>query len=285
MIKIIKYFLEALTIYIFFFISKVIGLLLSRKFSSYIFKFLGPLIKSNKIINKNLLKFPKKLSDQNKKDIADSVWANYGMTFVEYIFLNKFRRENSHIDIRGEDILKKIIKNDKPVIFISGHFANFEFMSMEITKKKIKLATIYRPLNNIFLNPFMEYLRKKYICCNQIKKGRQGVREAMNFINKKYSIALMIDQRVSEGEKIKFFDQTAFTTTLPAQLALKYDLQIVPIFIERKFNNFFKMQVHEPIKASNFKNKFELTEKLNNELEKMIIKNPYQWIWTHDRWK
>jgi KDO2-lipid IV(A) lauroyltransferase len=137
MIKIIKYFLEALTIYIFFFISKVIGLLLSRKFSSYIFKFLGPLIKSNKIINKNLLKFPKKLSDQNKKDIADSVWANYGMTFVEYIFLNKFRRENSHIDIRGEDILKKIIKNDKPVIFISGHFANFEFMSMEITKKKL----------------------------------------------------------------------------------------------------------------------------------------------------
>ena len=44
-------------------------------------------------------------------------------------------------------------------------------MSMEITKKNLKLATIYRPFNNIFLNPLMEYLRKKYVCKNQIKKG------------------------------------------------------------------------------------------------------------------
>ena len=72
--------------------------------------------------------------------------------------------------IKGKDNLTSIIKEKKPVIFVSGHFANFELMSMEITKNDIPLATIYRPLNNIFLNPFMEYLRKKYICKNQIKK-------------------------------------------------------------------------------------------------------------------
>ena len=131
----------------------------------------------------------------------------------------------------------------------------------------------------------MEHLRKKYICKNQIKKGRSGVKEAIKFINNQHSIALMLDQRVSEGEKIKFFNENALTTTLPAQLALKHNLNIVPIFIERKNTNFFKIKIYEPIKPSNFKDKFEISEKLNQIIENMIIKNPYQWIWTHNRWK
>ncbi len=155
---------------------------------------------------------------------------------------------------------------------------------MEITKNEIKLATIYRPLNNYFLNPFMEYLRKKYICKHQIKKGIKGVREAIEFIKKNYSIALMIDQRVSEGERIDFFNQPALTTTLPAQLAIKFNLSIIPVFIERDKNNFI-IKFHDEIRPSDFKDKIDLTKKLNNEIEKMILKNPNEWIWSHNRWK
>ena len=125
---------------------------------------------------------------------------NYGKLLLN-IFFDKLKN-NSHISIHGEENLKSVLKKNKPVIFISGHFANFELMSMEITKKKIPLATIYRPLNNFFLNPFMEFLRKKYICQNQIKKGVKGVRDAIEFIKKNFSIALMIDQ--IRGEKIDF---------------------------------------------------------------------------------
>jgi len=222
---------------------------------------------------------------QKKKEIISNMWSNYGMTFVEYVFLNKFRKKNLHISISGEKILDEISINNKPVIFVSGHFANFELMSMEITKKKINLATIYRPLNNFFLNPFMEHVRKKYVCKNQIKKGRRGVKESVEYIKNNHSIALMVDQRVTEGEKIKFFDKEALTTTLPGQLALKYKLDIVPIFIERKNNNLFKMKVYEPIKPSSFNDTSQVSEKLNKIIENMIIKNPNQWIWTHDRWK
>jgi len=285
MIKPVKYFFEALFVYLFFLIAKLIGLSLSRKFFSFVFKKIGPIIRSNDIVDKNLLKFSSKLSDQKKKEIISNMWSNYGMTFVEYVFLDNFRKGQLHIDIEGEKILHKILINNKPVIFISGHFANFELMSMEITKKKINLATIYRPLNNFFLNPFMEHMRKKYICKNQIKKGRGGVKESIEYIKNQHSIALMVDQRVSEGEKIKFFDEDAFTTTLPGQLALKYNLDLVPVFIERKNNDLFKMKVYEPIKTSDFKDKFEVSEKLNQIIENMIIKNPNQWIWTHDRWK
>ena len=158
-------------------------------------------------------------------------------------------------------------------------------MSMEITKKNINLATIYRPLNNFFLNPLMEFLRKKYVCKNQIKKGINGVRESIEYLKKKYSIALMIDQRVTEGEKINFFNKPAFTTTLPAQLAIKYNLSIIPVFIERTENNKFKIEFEKAIQPTNFENKIKLTEELNITIEKMIKKNPNQWIWTHNRWK
>jgi KDO2-lipid IV(A) lauroyltransferase len=158
-------------------------------------------------------------------------------------------------------------------------------MSMEITKKNIPLATIYRPLNNFFLNPFMEYLRKKFVCKHQIKKGINGVREAIEYIKKDFSIALMIDQRVSEGEKINFFDKPALTTTLPAQLSMKYNLPIIPVFIERVNEKDFKLKFYSEISPTNFTNKIDLSIKINEIFEKIITRNPNQWIWTHNRWK
>ena len=131
----------------------------------------------------------------------------------------------------------------------------------------------------------MEYLRIKFICKNQIKKGINGVRDAIEYIKKNHCVALMIDQRVSEGEKIDFFGKPALTTTLPAQLSIKYNLGIIPVFIERKEDDTFEIQFQEEINPKNFRNKVELTKKLNEILENMIIKNPTQWIWSHNRWK
>ena len=285
MIKIIKYFFEALIIYSFFLIIKLVGLTTSRSLFSFLFRKLGPLVKSKKIIEKNLDIFSSQISENKKKEIKFNMWSNYGKTFVEYMFLKKFKDQSLHIHIEGKEIFEKIIQKNKPVIFVSGHFANFEFMSMEITKHNINLATIYRPLNNFFINPLMEYLRKKYVCNNQIKKGRLGLKDCIEYLKKNYSVALMIDQRLGEGERVNFFEKKAHTTSLPAQLSLKYNLDIVPIFIEREANDNFKIIVYKPLDTSTFKSKSELTLKLNKILENMIIKNPNQWIWTHDRWK
>ena len=284
--KKINYFLQAVIIYFLFFIGRLIGLNLSRKFFALLFSSAGPYIKSKKIINRNLNIYNENLSSSDKKKIIKNMWKNYGKTFIEYIFLNKFRKNNSHINLIGEENLLQVSQKQKPVIFISGHFANFELMSMEITKYNISLATIYRPLNNIFLNPFMEYLRKKYVCKNQIKKGLSGVKQAMEYINKNYSIALMIDQRVGESERLNLFGKQAHTTTLPAQLSIKFNLDIVPVFIKRELNDQFLIEFKEKISPKIYKNnKKELTEKLNQVLEQMIRDNPDQWIWTHDRWK
>ena len=284
MIKIINYFLQSLLIYSFFIMGRLLGLRVSRKIFAGLFIIIGPLFKSKKVIKKNLNIFLNKFPNYDKKTITNNMWKNYGMTFIEYVFLNYFRKQ-SNVIIKDQANLSQITNENKPVIFISGHFANFELMSMEITKKNIPLATIYRPLNNFFLNPFMEFLRRKYVCKNQIKKGIQGVREAINYIKGNKSIALMIDQRVSEGEKIDFFDKPALTTTLPAQLSTKFGVDIIPVYIERDQNDNFKIEFQKRINSKNFQNKVDLTRESNRVLEIMISKNPGQWIWTHDRWK
>ncbi len=288
--KIIKYFFESVIIYIFFLIIILIGINNSRKLFSFIFKKIGPLIKSKQVIEENIIKVFG--VNFEKKKIVEKMWSNFGKVFVEYMYLNKFKKNSfnkNHINIKGLEILEKIKKDKKPVIFVSGHFGNFELMSMELTKKQINLATIYRPLNNIFLNPLMEFLRKKYICKNQIKKGISGIRESTEYIKNNYSIALMIDQRVSEGKKIPFFQQDALTTTLPAQLALKHKCDIVPIYLARNEDDVFEMEIYHPIKNADKdrseKNKIDLSINLNKIIEKMILKDPGQWIWTHNRWK
>ena len=285
MLKILNYFFQSLLIYFLFIIGWILGLKISKKLFSFLFRIIGPFFKSKKIIDQNLRIYSQNISSSEENKIVKKMWENYGMTFIEYIFLKKYRAKNNHINIYGINNLLSPIKKNKPVIFISGHFANFELMSMEITKKNINLATIYRPLNNIFLNPFMEYLRKKYVCKNQIKKGVSGVREAIDYIKNNHSIALMIDQRVSEGENVLFFGKPALTTTLPAQLAFKYDLSIIPVFIKRTSNEKFEIKFDDELNPKRFSNKQELTKKLNTVLEEMIIKYPFEWIWTHNRWK
>jgi KDO2-lipid IV(A) lauroyltransferase len=220
------------------------------------------------------------------------MWSNIGRTFAEYVFLKdfKFNKTNfDHIKINGTNYLNEIKNNNEPAIFYSGHFANFELMAMELDKFGIKCAAIYRPLNNFFLNPLMEYLRIKYISPNQIPKGRMGMREIISKVKDGYSIALMVDQRLSEGPRAPFFNKPAHTTTLPAQLALKYNCKLVPIYLERKEDVNFEMTIHEPYKIQKTGNDDqdikEITLKINQIIEKMITKNPTQWIWSHNRWK
>ena len=156
---------------------------------------------------------------------------------------------------------------------------------MHIEKSGVDLAAIYRPLNNNFLNPFMESIRKKYICRNQIKKGVSGTKEILKHFKSGTSVALMIDQRVSQGIKSSLFGKEAFTTTIPAQFVKKFNCKIVPIYIVRKKNENFMLEIMEPINFNNDQTIENITLKLNQLLEKMIYKNPHQWIWSHNRWK
>ena len=285
--KIIKYFLQFLFIIILFSLFKILRLNLSSALSGKLFEKIGPFFRSKKLIHSNLKKAFPNIDLDNLNKTTKLMWNNYGRVFAEYMFIKNFREDasNKNIKIEGQEILENIKKENKSVVFISGHLSNFELMAMHIEKSGIKLSAIYRPLNNIFLNKIMERIRKKYICKYQIKKGIGGMKKLIHLKKLNYSSALMIDQRVSQGIKSDFFSQKALTTTIPAQLVKKFNIPVVPIFIERIKNTSFKIIIKNPIFFDKEETAQNITDKLNLVLEKMIVYKPEQWIWSHNRWK
>ena len=283
----LKYFLQFLFIILLFSIFKIIGLKYSRYLSGIIVSIIGPMFRSNDLCHSNIVKAFPRSNKNDRKSIIKKMWFNYGRMLAEYMFIKDFRfnRLSSNIQVEGQDILENLKKNNKSAVFISGHFANFELMAMHIEKSGLNLCAIYRPLNNIFINKIMERIRKRYICKNQIKKGIGGVKNLISFTKKNYSTALMIDQRVSEGTLSNLFKKKAYTTTIPAQLVKKFNMPIIPVHIER-FNDLnFKIKICKPLYFEKNSSIQHITDELNLVLQEMIKLNPYQWIWSHNRWK
>jgi len=284
--KLIRYLFEYILIIILFGLFKLLGYRVASEFGYFLGKTFGPFFRSKNVIKNNLIKFDSTLTPEKIADISKEMWGNYGRILSEYPYISNFRKGDldEYIKIENKEKLDKI-KSGQPVVFVSAHFSNFELMAMVIEKAGINLSAIYRPLNNKMVNSIMEPLREKYICKNQIKKGINGVRESLKFFKKGTSIAIMIDQRVSEGEKINFFSHPAHTTTIPAQFVKKFGCKIQPVHIERYKKIYFKISFDEQIIIEDDENITSIGLKINQWLENKIRKNPPQWIWTHDRWK
>ena len=155
--KYIKYFIEFLFIISLFAIFKIIGLKNASALGEKIGIAIGPLFRSKTIISKNInFAFPN-INSSDEKKIIKGMWSNYGRILSDYVFIKKFRQSKleKYLEVEGKEIFEEIKKSGEPVIFISGHFNNFELMAMEIEKSGVSVATIYRPLNNIFLNKIM----------------------------------------------------------------------------------------------------------------------------------
>ena len=284
--KYLFYIIEYIIVKFLFLIFELVGYKKSSNIGFLIGKHFGSIFRSKTLIIKNLSHAITGTEDRLNL-LASNVLGNYGRILSEYVFLKDFRSDKlkDYISIEGCEYLEQIKVEKKKVVFISGHFNNFELMAMQLEKFGIDIAAIYRPLNNKFLNKTMEKIRKQYICKKQIKKGRSGTRDLIKNFREGSSVALMIDQRVREGIRVPFFNDLSSTTTIPAQLVKKYNCEIVPIYIERNNKFFFSMKVSKPIIFNQNQSIENITIELNKILEKMILKNIDQWIWTHNRWQ
>ena len=290
--KIIRYFLEFVIVIIFFLIFKIIGLKLSSDLGEIIGKYFGPLFRKKTIAKKNILIAFPDLNENSINEMVERMWKNIGRIFGEYIHINKFSimdLKKIKIGFANKNNFEILKKNNKPVVFFSGHFANFELMAKCLQELGFNIGAIYRPLNNIFLNPVMEFIRKKYICPIQIEKGSNGTKKLIKHISTNNPLALMIDQRLSSSIRVPFFNQPATTTTTPAQLAIKYDALLVPVFLKRLEKTNFQFFIEEPLiinKTNDYdKDIFNITQSMNKKIEEFIKRDPAHWLWSHDRWK
>ena len=290
--KIIRYFLEFILVIFFFSVFKIIGLKLSSNLGEIIGKYFGPLFRKKTIAKKNILIAFPDLSEKSVNEMIEYMWKNVGRIFGEYIHINKFsiidEKKNKIVFVNKNNV-EILKKNNKAIVFFSGHFANFELMAKCLRELGFNIGAIYRPLNNIFLNPIMEFIRKKYICPIQIEKGSTGTKKLIKHISTNNPLALMIDQRLSSSIRVPFFNQPATTTTTPAQLAIKYDALLVPVYLKRLKKTNFEFFVEEPLtvkKTNDYeKDIFNITQIMNKKIEEFIRRDPASWLWSHDRWK
>ena len=290
--KIIRYFLEFLLVIFFFLIFKIIGLKLSSDLGEIIGKYFGPLFRKKTIAKKNILIAFPDLNEESSNKMIDRMWKNIGRIFGEYIHINKFSiidEKKNKIGFVNKNNIEILKKNNKPIVFFSGHFANFELMAKCLRELGFNIGAIYRPLNNIFLNPIMEFIRKKYICPIQIEKGSNGTKKLIKHISTNNPLALMVDQRLSSSIRVPFFNQPATTTITPAQLAIKYDALLVPVFLKRLEKNNFEFFIEEPLiinRTNDYdKDIFNITQIINKKIEEFVKRDPAHWLWSHDRWK
>ena len=290
--KIIRYFLEFILVIFFFLVFKIIGLKLSSDLGEIIGKYFGPLFRKKTIAKKNILIAFPNFNEKSINEMIERMWKNIGRIFGEYIHINKFSiidNNKKKIVFTNRDNVEILKKNNKPIVFFSGHFANFELMAKCLQELGFDIGAIYRPLNNIFLNPIMEFIRKKYICPIQIEKGSNGTKKLIKHISNNNPLALMVDQRLSSSIRVPFFDQPATTTITPAQLAIKYDALLVPVFLKRLEKTNFEFFIEEPLitnRTNDYdKDIFNITQIMNIKIEEFIKRDPAHWLWSHDRWK
>ena len=290
--KIIRYFFEFILVIFFFLVFKIIGLKLSSDLGEIIGKYFGPLFRKKTIAKKNILIAFPDFNEKSINEMIERMWKNIGRIFGEYIHINKFSiidNNKKKIVFANRNNVEILKKNNKPIVFFSGHFANFELMAKCLQELGFNIGAIYRPLNNIFLNPIMEFIRKKYICPIQIEKGSNGTKKLIKHISTNNPLALMVDQRLSSSIRVPFFDQPATTTITPAQLAIKYEALLVPVFLKRLEKTNFEFFIEEPLitKITNDYDKdiFNITQVMNIKVEEFIKRDPAHWLWSHDRWK
>ena len=190
--------------------------------------------------------------------------------------------------MEGGDRLKSILDSKKPVIFVSGHFANWEVGSIALHDAGVDYGLIYRAANNPLVDEFIIEKRGDVMSRVQIPKGKRGGRQLMETLRAGRSLALLVDQKLNDGICVPFMGRNAMTAPAPARLALKFDAPVYPISIERLDGAKFRVEIKSPINFQHTGNTAEdtraLTIKINEAIAEDIKARPGQWLWLHRRW-
>jgi KDO2-lipid IV(A) lauroyltransferase len=215
---------------------------------------------------------------------------NLGRTIGEYPNLDRISitGPDPRITISGGDIPAAAMATSKPIIFFSGHLANWEMMAIGSFQAGYPGGTVYRPPNNPYVDSWIASQRAKCGSKELIAKGSQGVKRMFTFLRRNMPIYMLVDQKTNEGLSAPFFGREAMTTPAPAALALKLQATLIPISLRRTGGARFDMQYHPPLRYEHSKDHeadvLALTTRINAEVERLIRLEPSQWLWVHRRW-
>ena len=249
---------------------------------------LGPLTGSHRVVQRNLrLAFPE-LSEAERERIARAQWDNLGRSTFELPFMEELQPHRGRVEMVGAERLEEIRTSGKPVVFISGHFSNWEVMPCAIVDAGITCQMTYRAANNPYVDKLIRDARAKYGVQLFAPKGSDGSRELLAAMKRGESVALMNDQKFNGGVAAPFMGQLAHTAAAPSRLALRFGAVLQPMSVERLPRARFRVVVHPPIELERTGSRSADLEagvaKVNAFVEAQVRARPLEWFWVHKRW-
>ncbi|MEO1242569.1 MAG: lysophospholipid acyltransferase family protein [Pseudomonadota bacterium] len=270
---------------------RVLGVDLSSMVAGKFMRLLGPALSkyTDRAIANISGAFPDWTESQIKIAIAD-IWENVGRTGAEYAHIDKFRIDGDRPRIEHSGF-ERIRNNDgsfQQVIFVTGHFANWEIPAVCANQLGVSFGVIYRAANNPLVDEMIIAKRAETMTRVQAPKGRRGARGLVEMLRNGYSVAMLVDQKLNDGISVPFMGREAMTAPAAARMALKFNVPLVPISAVRLNGARFRVIVQDPIQfdasGDTAADVYALTERINKTLEGFIRAHPDQWLWFHRRW-
>ncbi len=293
MLKKLRQYIEAFTLYVAFVIVRIIPFRAASAMGGALARLIGPCLRVNQTARKNLKQaFPEK-SDPEIGIILRGMWDNLGRTTFEYPHLSQFRfREPNEVNVKanveivGAEHIAKLRDDGKAGIFFGGHLANWEVSALAVIHHGVPIHLIYRAPNNPHLENVFRHRQLGH--GELLPKGAEGARRAIKLLNDGEHLGMLIDQKMNDGTAVPFFDRDAMTAPALAQFALKYDVPVVPVRIERIKGIQFRITCYPAIpirKTANRQSDIHAAmTNVNKILESWIRQRPEQWLWVHNRW-
>lgn len=249
---------------------------------------LGPLTGAHKTADRNLrLAFPEK-NEAWRADILKKQWDEVGRTFAEFPIMDRIILSPDRVEIENAERLAQIAADREPVVFISGHFSNWEVMPAAIVQSGVDCQITYRAANNPYVDARIRKSRFRYGVRLFAPKGGDGAKELLAALKTGQSVALMNDQKFNGGVAAPFFGHLAHTAPGPTRLALRFGTVLQPMTVERTRGARFKAVVHDPISLEHTDDRTADIEagvrRINAMVEAQIRKRPHEWFWVHKRW-
>ena len=220
------------------------------------------------------------------------MWDNIGRNFGEFVHLNKFNPLLcNNTKVIGLKKIKTLIANNKAknkgIIFVSAHYGNWELGPIILSKLKLEPLFLYRKSNNKLIEFLIQRIRSsngKYA-----PKGDIGAKKSFLWLRNGKCLALLNDQKLNEGPLINFLNKPAPTASFIAELALRMELDIIPIKFQRTsgFESSITFMKNIRIPAKNLKHSEKVKkvlEEVNDVISSWILEKPDQWLWIHRRW-
>lgn len=266
---------------------RLLGVERASAFGGGLLRALGPLTGTHKTVRRNLLIAFPDMDPAERDRLAVEQWEQTGRTFAELAVMDRLTPESGRIDLVGMERLHAVRDSGKPVVLISGHLANFEVMAAVIMAAGVPCQVTYRAANNPYVDAQIRKARERYGIRLFAPKG-DGTRELMAGMKRGDSIALLVDQKYSQGPEVEFFGQPVNASPGAARLALKFGTVMQPLSVVRLPGVRFRVTAHEPIHVPDTGDKaadvLAGIQAANRFVEDRVREHPVDWFWVHKRW-